>query len=174
MPPLSHDDRDARVRQYADLVYRTALRIVGGTDDAADVTQEALVRIWQKGDAVPAAKLRAWCARVARNAALDHLRRGSVRPHTWERDTPMPDGDLHAPSPADDAEQADLRRHLDRAIAALDEPYRSIVVLREIEGLSYAEVSDALDLPLNTMKVYLHRARRRLRLGLRATLPALP
>ena len=60
-----------------------------------------------------------------------------------------------------------------RAVGSLDEPYRSILVLREIEGLAYAEIADALDLPLNTLKVYLHRARRRCRAALLASAPEL-
>ncbi|MDX1420480.1 MAG: RNA polymerase sigma factor [Rubricoccaceae bacterium] len=154
-------------------VYRVALRLTGCRDDAADVTQEVLVRLWRHGDRVDEAKRTAWALRVTRNAALDLLRSRQTR----TRYTLAHDG-LTAAAPADDhapddlAEAADVRRHLDHALDGLDEPYKSIVVLREIEGLPYQDIADALELPLNTLKVYLHRARRRLRDALRTTLPA--
>ncbi len=163
---------DALVRQHADLVYRVALRVTGTADDAADAAQEALVKVWRGIASVPSEHHRAWCARVARNAALDLLRRRSVRPAAGlaeaitepPSDTPLPD---------DHAEASDLRTELTRAVDTLDEPYRSILVLREIEGLAYQEIADALDLPLNTLKVYLHRARHRVRAALAASAPEL-
>ena len=163
---------DALVRQYADLVYRVCLRVTKTDDDAADATQDALVKVWQNVADVEPDRQRAWCARVARNAALDLLRRRQVRPAPGraeaitepECDDVLPDGH---------AEAGDLRAELHRAVGALDEPYRSILVLREIEGLAYAEIADALDLKLNTLKGYLHRARRRVRDALTESAPEL-
>ena len=162
---------DDLVRQHADLAFRVCLRITRDRDEAADVTQKVLVTLWQQGHEVAPDKLRAWTARVARNASLDALRRKSVRPAPAvdalpERSAPDLLPDAHT-------EASELRRHLDAAVARLDEPYRSIVVLREVEGLPYAEIADALGLPLNTLKVYLHRARKRLRTSLRASAPDL-
>ena len=67
------------------------------------------------------------------------------------------------PSPAASAQATDFQQHLERALARIAEPYRSIVMLREIQDLKYEEISGAMDLPLNTVKVYLHRARKMLR-----------
>ena len=162
---------DDLVRQHADLAYRVCLRVTGDRDDAADATQRVLVKLWQHGPEIPPASRRAWTARVARNAALDLLRRRAARPAAaGDAVIALADGD-DAPDAL--AESSELRRHLDAAVASLDEPYRSIVVLREVEGLAYAEIADALDLPLNTLKVYLHRARKRLRAALRASAPDL-
>ena len=77
------------------------------------------------------------------------------------------------PSPEEDSVAAEFHSALDRALDELGEPYRSIVVLREMEGLAYQEIADTLDLPLNTMKVYLHRAKRRLREALALSVPEL-
>src|SRR5690606_16190676 len=141
--------------------------------DAADVTQEVLVRLWRHGGEVDEHRRTAWTLRVTRNAALDLIRSRRTRTaHTLNHDgltEAAPDGG-HTPDTLTEA--ADVRRHLDRALGALDEPYRSIVILREIEDLPYQDIAEALDLPLNTLKVYLHRARRRLRDALRTTLPA--
>ena len=163
---------DALLRQHADLVYRVALRVTGTTDDAADAAQEALVKVWKGIGAVPADRQRAWCARVARNAALDLLRRHRVRPAAGLSE-PVSDPASGASWPDEHAEAGDLRAELERAVRTLDEPFRSILVLREIEGLSYAEIVDALDLPLSTVKVYLHRARRRVRAAFATSAPEL-
>lgn len=153
-------------------VYAFALRLTGCREDAADVTQEVLVRLWRHGDAVEPERRLPWVLRVTRNAALDHLRRRKTRAaYTFTHDdlAERAASDGHGPDAL--TESADWRRHLEHALAALDEPYRSILVLREVEDLSYQDIADALDLPLNTLKVYLHRARRRLRDALREALP---
>lgn len=163
---------DILVREHADLVYRVALRVTGEPADAADAAQNALVKVWQGIADVEPERRRAWAARVARNAALDLLRRRSVRPKPGAAD-PIPDPEASDPLPDIDAEASDLRTCLARALGTLDEPYRSILVLREIEGLAYAEIADALDLPLNTLKVYLLRARRRVREAITTISPEL-
>lgn len=163
---------DALVREHADLVYRVALRVTGGTADAADATQDALVKVWKGIGGVEPERRRAWAARVARNAALDLIRRRSVRPQPGAFE-PVADPEAAAPLPDSAAEAADLRTCLTRALDTLSEPYRSILVLREIEGLAYAEIADALDLPLNTLKVYLMRARRRVREAIATSSPEL-
>lgn len=163
---------DALVRQHADLVYRVALRVTGTRDDAADAAQDALVKVWRGIADVEPERQRAWAARVARNAALDLLRRRNVRPRPSAAD-PIYEPTSALPLPDDHAEAADMRTEITRCLDRLDEPYRSILVLREIEGLAYAEIADALDLPLNTLKVYLLRARRRFRDALATSAPEL-
>ncbi len=163
---------DALVRDHADLVYRVALRVTGTADDAADAAQDALVKVWRGIVDIEPERRRAWAARVARNAALDLIRRRSVRPKPGAAD-PIPDPEAPDPLPDSDAEASDLRTCLARALDTLNEPYRSILVLREIEGLAYAEIAEALDLPLNTLKVYLMRARRRVRDAIATTSPEL-
>ncbi|MDE2812683.1 MAG: sigma-70 family RNA polymerase sigma factor, partial [Gemmatimonadota bacterium] len=66
-------------------------------------------------------------------------------------------------TPAGEAGDVDLRRQLEAALTRLENPLREIVIMREIQDLSYREISQSLELPLNTVKVYLHRGRRRLR-----------
>ena len=154
-------------------IYAFALRLTGCRDDAADVTQEVLVRLWRHGDTIEEAQRTAWTLRVTRNAAYDLLRRRQTRAaytvNSNDFADAAPDED-HGPDTFTEA--ADLRAHLNHALARLDEPYKSILILREIDDLPYQEIADTLDLPLNTLKVYLHRARRRLRDALRVTLPA--
>lgn len=136
------------------------------------MTQEVLVRFWQRGEQIDTSKRKAWVLKVTRNACLDQLRKKKTRQSYTPATASIDDFGNDAPTPDRLSESADFRVHLERAIAGLDEPYRSLVVLREIHGLSYSELAETLDLPLSTAKVYLHRARKRLRTALQKIIPA--
>lgn len=153
-------------------VYAFALRLTGSREDAADVTQDVLVRLWRHGEDVPEEQRKPWVLRVTRNAAIDLIRRRKTRnSHTIAHEALLEHAATHTHSLDTLTEASDFRDHLERALGTLDEPYRSIVILREIQGFSYQDIADALELPLNTLKVYLHRARRRLRERLMEMLP---
>ena len=153
------------------MVYTFVYYSLQSREEAEDVTQEVLVKLWQHGEEVDAGKLTAWVARVTRNAVIDAARRRRTKAavFTDEVDVEMIGGVSVSGDP--DAERAlqsqELRGTLERALAAVDEPYRSIIVMREIQEMTYAEIVDALDMPLNTVKVYLHRGRKMLREALR-------
>ncbi len=133
------------------------------TDDARDVTQDVLIRLWRQGAEVEEAKVLPWLMRVTRNACIDVLRRRKMIDELTENGTEV-DGLPHDDdTPADLLQQKDERRLIESALDRLSEPYRSIVVLREIQHLKYEEISAAMDLPMNTVKVYLHRGRKMLR-----------
>lgn len=159
-------DFESLAREYADAVFTYARYALRHTEDAEDVTQEVLVRLWRHRDAVEPDRLRAWVMQVARNLVIDVSRRQRARSGVFAVTAP---GDARVESvpsagTADaDVERRELRGVLEHAVAALDEPYRSIVILREVQGMTYEEVAQALNMPLGTIKVYLHRARRRLR-----------
>lgn len=133
-------------------------------EEARDIVQETLLRLWTNRAKIDRATSSAWLTRVCRNACIDRLRKRRTR-----RPAELPVDDVFA----DDATPADVALHeLDmrqRVLALLDdlaEPYRALVILRDIQDLSYEEIAHALDLPMNTVKVYLHRARKRLRMRL--------
>ena len=131
---------------------------------AADVTQEVFIRLWRHRGAIDTDRVLGWLLHVARNACIDAARHRQMRRRVLDVDTEQLD---HASSstlaPDEHAEAADFDRHLRRALDELAEPYRSIVILREVQGLAYEDISGAMDLPLNTVKVYLHRGRKQLR-----------
>ena len=158
MPPASFD---AALRLHQDRVFAFALHLVGDGDEAADLAQTAFVRLWERGAEVAEAAQRTWLLRTVRNAALDAFRRNRFV------GAAPPDGfdalEHDAPSPCDLAEHADLAAHAFAALDTLDEPFRSLVLLCDVQALSYAEAADVLDLPLTSVRVYLHRARARLR-----------
>jgi RNA polymerase sigma-70 factor (ECF subfamily) len=157
------------VRRHRDRIYTFAFYSLKNREDAEDVTQEVLIRLWKHWQRLEGDHLQAWIVRVTKNACVDAVRRRQTRRRlesTGEGDEVerAPDD---AADPARDAAGADFRRRLESALAALAEPYRSIVILREIQGLAYDEIAAAVDKPLNTVKVYLHRGRRMLRDELR-------
>ncbi|MEW5702356.1 MAG: sigma-70 family RNA polymerase sigma factor [Candidatus Zixiibacteriota bacterium] len=155
----------AMAEAWRDRIYSFAYYSLGSREEAEDVTQEVLVRLWQHWPTLSDGHTVPWLIRVARNACLDVHRRRQTRTAfaaNHSDDCPV------NPSPvADDPdailERQEFRKQVETALHEIEEPYRSIVILREIETLSYAEIADALALPLNTVKVYLHRGRRRLR-----------
>jgi RNA polymerase sigma-70 factor (ECF subfamily) len=158
------------VQAYQHRIYNLACYCVGDRDEARDVTQEVLLKLWRNLGRIEPQGAWPWLVRVTRNASIDALRRRGAYRALVEED---PEGEAgrrapsRTPGPDVAAEASDFQRHLARALRELAEPYRSILVLREIEDLRYDEIARALGMPLNTVKVYLHRGRRMLRRRLR-------
>lgn len=160
---------DALVRAtYAD-VYALAFRLVRDRDEAADVTQEVFMRVMRsvvgfRGESA----FGTWLHRVTVNTALTSLRKRSRRAQPGREAFGMPGEeslgvvDTDA-GPEERAERAELLARAEAAVAALPESSRTIVVLRDVEGLSTAEVAAATGLSETAVKVRLFRARERLR-----------
>jgi RNA polymerase sigma-70 factor (ECF subfamily) len=166
---------EQQVSAHEDKVYRIARSMLKDEAAAQDVTQEVLVTLWEHHDGLDPDGIMAWLACVTRNACIDKLRARQRRRKTVTVDA---DGVGRAASPtrAPDrrAEAEDLRDHVLNALDRVDDPYRRVVALRELQGLKYKEIADALDMPLNTVKVYIHRGRKRLRAELDRALAPLP
>lgn len=131
--------------------------LLGDAAEAEDVTQETFTRYWQDGDSVEQPKH--WLMRVARNNCIDRLRRSSRLRYEDDQDLPSLSDGRDAVSQLEGEEQLAALR---AAIASLPEPQRSIVIFFGIRGMSGADCARALNLSTNQVKVYLHRARRRL------------
>ena len=177
-PPdaTSDDRRDAAaalsmeqlVHDHADAVYRVALSVTRDPMLAEDASQDTLIKAWL---ALPSFRgespLRNWILRIAHNASISLLRkrREEVRdPHV------LPERASHTTVES----QVQDRLAIDRfelALRDLDSISRSIVVLREVEGLSYDEICDVLELPMPTVKTRLLRARRQLAIALEGWQP---
>jgi RNA polymerase sigma-70 factor (ECF subfamily) len=144
-------------------VYTLAVYLLANREEAEDVTQEVLVRLWRRGRDVVPEKIRPWLVRVTRNACIDALRRRKGGSQVVIDDAPGID--LHEPAPGPErlAHSSQLGGKILRALETLSEPGRSVVILREIQGLSYQEIGEALEMPMSSVRVTLHRGRRRLR-----------
>lgn len=146
------------VEEYQDQAWTLARYMLKDPSEAEDICQESFVKLWHHQDSIDPEKVRPWLMKVVRNGCLDRIRRR--RPETELEGSAEAD---HAPGPAQGLEQSEIGRTLKAAIEALREPYRSLVVLRDVQEHSYEEVAGTLELSMSQVKVYLHRARKELR-----------
>jgi RNA polymerase sigma-70 factor (ECF subfamily) len=152
--------------QHRQRVYSFAYYSLRAKEDAEDVTQEVFIKLWQHWQKVDHGKLGAWLMRVARNAVIDHVRK--QRPAQANLDH-YADVDDQA-GRSDEASEIDrqiFKDQLQLAIKSLDDPFRSIVVMRDVQGLNYADIQASLSMSESQVKVYLHRGRRKLRANTR-------
>jgi RNA polymerase sigma-70 factor (ECF subfamily) len=152
--------------RFRDRVYNTALRIVADRDDAADVMQEVFILLFRNIRRFRArANFASWVYRITVNASLDHLRRRRRTPTPGVPalllDAPSETPDLSAPEC--NLAQLDLSEHVQDAMSRLSDRLRIVVVLRYLEGLSYADIAEILDVSLGTVKSRLNRAHTALR-----------
>ena len=155
------------MQMHRQRVFSLAFHVLGSEDEAADVTQDVFIKLWDHRDELEPERIQPWLIRVTRNASIDAYRRRRTRQRVYstKSDTvEILEGNLR--SPEGSASASMFRDRLQEALEGLGEPHRSIVVLREIQEYRYEEISEALGLPLNTVKVYLHRARKSLRAAL--------
>ena len=163
---------DAIVRTHQDRVYAFCLRMLADREDALDVAQEVFLSAYRnlagfRGEA----SLSTWLLRIAANRSLNRIRQRATRA-AREVMSIEPQGDVDQPfqppgreedRPDRMMESRETRKILEAAIANLDEDSRMLVLLSDVEGLSYEELSEAVGIPLGTVKSRLHRARMALR-----------
>ncbi len=146
-----------------DKLYRLALRILSDDAEAQDVVQEVLVKAWRQQDAWPAIRnVEAWCMKLVKNQAIDKIRSGKQRRGYLEAES-LPGLADHEPTPLAAAEYSDTMAHLLKLMQQLPEKQRLVMHLRDIEEMSYQEIVELLDLPMNQVKVNLFRARNAVR-----------
>ncbi len=146
------------VKEYQDQAWTVARYILKDVQEAEDATQEAFIKLWDNRDNIDPERVRPWLMKVTRNGCLDRLRR---RRDNVELDESHMAGEVSGPMQG--ASDNETGIWLKRAIAGLAEPYRSLVVLRDVNQHSYEEVARMLELNLAQVKTYLHRARKQLR-----------
>jgi RNA polymerase sigma-70 factor (ECF subfamily) len=148
------------IKQHKDWIYTYAYYFTGDRAEADDITQEAMIRLWQHLDAIQLGSARRWIKKTVRNLCIDSARRR-------RRITADSDGlDEHPGSlidPMDRAHDSLLADHIARALTRLPEKHRSVLIMREILDMSYRDISNTLQIPLNSVRVFLWRARSALR-----------
>jgi RNA polymerase sigma-70 factor (ECF subfamily) len=165
------------MRRYNQRLYRLALSVLGDRSEAQDVLQESYVRaFYQLGTYSQKAKLGAWLARIVRNEAIDRVRARTARNNMLVLEAELTDdrevtesivenSAMSSPSldPEATMEQSNMRGVLEHAIQTLPEQFRTVFMLREVEGLSIKETAEYLGIPAATVKTRDHRARTMLR-----------
>ena len=155
-------DRDALVsllREIENHVYRTAYYILGNEQDALDASQEALIRIYTKISSYEEkAQFKTWIQRIVTNICIDKFRRTKPQVSIEEHDMVF----REKQDVEEEVLSAYAAKDIREAIDQLPDHHRAVVVLRYLQDFSYNEIADSLDLPLNTVKSYLFRARQQL------------
>jgi RNA polymerase sigma-70 factor (ECF subfamily) len=162
------------IRRYERPIFALLFRMVRDRELSEDLAQETFVKALNAIDSYrPEFKFSSWIFKIANNAAIDHLRRR-------ELDTLSLDGSPHAETPEamqatalqigarqetplETVEAKELGTAIEAAIGSLRPEYRSCILLRHVEGRAYEEIAEILNLPLGTVKTYIHRARHELR-----------
>ena len=162
------------VRRYERPVFSLIYRMVRDRERAEDLAQETFVKALNAVESYrPEFKFSSWIFKIANNVAIDHLRRR-------ELSTLSLDGSPHAATPEaiqatalqlgdrqetalEELEARELGGEIERAIGRLRPEYRACILMRHVEGRPYEEIATMLDLPLGTVKTYIHRARNELR-----------
>jgi RNA polymerase sigma-70 factor (ECF subfamily) len=160
--------------RYERPVFSLVYRMVRDRALAEDLAQEAFIRAFNAiGSYKPSYKFSNWILKIANNHTIDHLRKRKL-------DTISIDGSPHArtaeeiarsrvvlatpdENPEEIVEHRELGSEIERAIGGLRAEYRTVIVLRHVEGYAYDEIAEIMDLPLGTVKTYLHRGRAELR-----------
>ncbi len=151
------------IAQYRQRIYSFAHYSLRAKEDAEDVTQEVFVKLWQNWQKIDHDKINAWLMRVAHNAVIDHVRK---RKSHIENTDDYEEPDVQASQEAGVDQQIDqqvFKNQLMRCIEQLDDPFRSIIIMRDIQGQGYADIQHGLGMSESQVKVYLHRGRRKLR-----------
>jgi RNA polymerase sigma-70 factor (ECF subfamily) len=154
------------VRDHGARVYRLAYRLTGNRPDAEDLTQDVFVRVFRSLHRFQPGTFEGWLHRITTNLFLDGARRRQKI-----RFDGMADGSAERlpsawPSPSEQLADADLDHDVAAALAALPPEFRAAVVLCDIEGLSYEEISSVLDVKIGTVRSRIHRGRAQLRAAL--------
>ena len=159
------------VLSYQDLLYNTALRILGDDYLAADATQDAFISAFRNLNSFRGGSFKAWLMRTVTNACYDELRRQKRRPTVSLEPANSDDEEIESPrwladssmSPAEKFEADELEHAIQHCLNSLPVDFRTVVVLADIQGIDYAEVAKIAKAPLGTIKSRLARARLRLR-----------
>lgn len=153
-----------KVREHKSQIYGFACSLLKDKVTAQDVTQDVFIKLWEHREEIEYERALPWLMRVTRNACIDQLRRRQTRHKTMTVDTEsLSRATSEQPLPDARAEVSDFQDHVHQALDRIDEPYRSVVALRELQEFKYQEIADTLDMPINTVKVYIHRGRKKLR-----------
>jgi len=170
------------VLKYQDMMYRIALRILNDEPAADDATQNAMIQAFRNVKSFRGGSFRSWLARVTVNASYDELRRWRRQPalsleqvnNDGEEIESLPWMMDHSDGPEEKYDSIEVRDAIQRCVKALIPDYRLVVILVDVEGMSYEEAARIARIPVGTVKSRLARARMQLRKALQSQQNLLP
>ncbi|HXY49090.1 MAG TPA: RNA polymerase sigma factor [Terriglobales bacterium] len=161
-------DAGALFKSYHDRIYRYIVWLVKDPAEAEDLTQETFLRVYRGGDSLrdPQA-VRGWLYRIATNVCLDRLRQRkgqvSLEGSSGEEGRDQIETlSSPSPSPVEITERKETSACVQRCLDFIPDKYRAVILLREVHSLTAVEIADLLGVPVTTVKIRLHRARRML------------
>lgn len=167
---MNEDEFLELVHKHQDRIYRHALYLLKDAEDAKDMTQETFIKAWQHRAKLRQKTIHSWLLKCLRNLCFNHLKRRKFQVHLSEDD----EGDMFgmllkthenksSPSPEEITISQETKQLVHRAIGELPPSMRSIVVMRELEEMSYKEIASVVKQPENSVKSTVFRARKKLR-----------
>jgi len=148
---------------HKDLIYSQAFYFTNNKEDAEDITQEVLIKLWHHLESIGQSQVKSWLLRVTRNKCIDHSRK--------KRESNLDDPDAleigcisvwdeQHHNPEEEFIHKNLMENLTNVINQLPEKIRSILIMRDIQDLTYGVIAESMNIPINSVKVYLHRGRK--------------
>lgn len=154
---MNRERFQTEVLPLKDKLFRLALRITLNREDAEDIVQDTMLRVWDVQEQWPNIQsMEAYCLTICRRLALDFVKRAAARNVSFnpeQHDRPMASG----------SEQKEEVRLIRQAMDQLPEAQRTIMQLRDVEEHSYAEIAELTEMTESQVKVYLHRARKKIK-----------
>ncbi len=158
---MSIKDFQERILPLKNRLFGLAYSIIGNGAEAEDAVQETFIKLWNMRERLQQIEnLEGWCMKVLRNLAIDHLRRRPQAAETIENRWDLADT---AADPHQQIESQDELKRIGQLIDSLPEKQQIVLRLRDVQGYSYREICEMLDMPMSQVKVYLHRARQKMR-----------
>lgn len=151
-----------RVLPSKNKLFRFAFRLLGDEEEAQDVVQDVLIKVWNGRDKMDeVSNWEAWCMRLTRNLSLDRIRAQKRRAtDSLANELDIKQGGL---SPHEKTEVMESMQQINNMIAALPEKQRQVIHLRDVEGYSYNEICEILEIEMSQVKINLFRARTSIR-----------
>jgi RNA polymerase sigma-70 factor (ECF subfamily) len=155
---MNYETFENRVLPSKNKLFRFAFRLLGSSEEAKDVVQDVMIRVWNGREQMDNIEnMEAWCMRITKNLSLDRIRMQQRR----QTDSIQEGFEIRQEilTPHERTEIHENMQRINELIAALPEKQRQVIHLRDVEGYSYNEICEILELDMNQVKVNLFRAR---------------
>ena len=157
------------ISQLKNKIFNYALYMVNDRMDAEDITQDVFIKLWNNFEKINLIKAKSWLLKTTHNLCIDYLRKRKNKMNTSEgiEENTISIDNNFLNDPEISYRRNMMKKRINNSIKELPNKLKSVFVLYEIEGFKYREISETLNIPINSIKVYLLRARKKLQEDLR-------